>query len=111
MARLMCQVTWNGKEVVRTYEVLSLDEADKVQFATTDTVPFVVQCPDSRIASKFGLTKVASTTGHNHLYIVPPPPKDVKLDPAPDGANLPCGTLDSNGNFVEWRGSGLFPPP
>jgi hypothetical protein len=110
MAKLLCQVTWDGKQVVRNYQLVSLDAADKVEFVTTDKAPFAVRCPDSRVAHKFGLTNAPNTNANDHLYVVPPPPVDLKLDPAPEGANLPCGTLDSGGNFVSWKGSGLFPP-
>lgn len=111
MAQIQVQLHWDGKEVVKTYQVLSTEASDKIQFVTTDPnpPPFIIKSPDAALAESVGVQKEKAVDGLNDLYRV----KTVSLEaakaapsvknaPAP-WRNLECGTI-VGGHYKKWGG-------
>jgi hypothetical protein len=91
MAKLLCQLHWNGKKVVKTYEILSTGQEDTVLFITRDSQPLIIKTDDAQLAKRLGLEKAQNTNDPN-LYQVKKattPPKKVagRANHFPTGLN------------------------
>ena len=103
MAKLLCQVHWDGKKVETTYTVAHVDPRDEIQVFSKDPEPFIIQA-DEKTAERLGLhQKAKNDDGKDDLYEVQkgvPAPVKPKEAPTKEKTVL-CGTL-KNGHFKDW---------
>jgi hypothetical protein len=116
MAKLLCQVHWDGKEVVTTYQVLQIEPKDKIEVTTTDSEPFIIQTKNARLAKTLGLRKVTNADGRTDLYQVQKaaPAQRAALRPpkASPRTTLKYGTLAAQpGGWNAWVSPAALRPP
>ena len=107
MATIQCQVSWDAKSstVKKTYHVVSIDDTDQIQLATTDSQPFVLKC-SAPLAQTLNLRKAENTDGLSNLYLVGRASKPDGQPVSQKTTQVECGTLAADGHFEKW-GSGF----
>jgi hypothetical protein len=101
MATLECQLGWDGKNVTKTWKVLSIGSNDSVQLVTNGSTPFIIKATNAKLAEQLGLEK----TSNGYEAKAPAVKPRVSLGRLPAWLKWKCGTL-VNGKFKSWGGLG-----
>jgi hypothetical protein len=114
MAKLRCNLQWDGNQVVTTYTVLGVEPNDLIELVTNDPEPFILECPNERLARKLGLTGARNpVAGRPELYQISQQTLSqghaIVANGNSSGKSLKCGTL-INGQYESWGGTGFSPP-
>jgi hypothetical protein len=119
MAKIQCELKWDGEKVLQTYTVLAVEPNDLIYFVTSSP-QFVIECPDERLARKLGLNR-ANVPNRQDLYQINKASSDGLSPETTNISNgstkvslastktLNCGYVDDKQEFKAWS-SGVTSP-